>query len=179
MLPKVLQQLFESTKYHREKHECGGYPYEHGDVLMTLVAALRPKRVLEIGTALGFTTVCLALGCADTKIETIDQDPSHLEKAKENFTEFGITDRIMIHSGKAEGILATLSPEFDLIFFDAYVPSMKFLTQFERLLKRNGVLITANMFLRDATGGKYMRALSKPNYYKTGVFADTTISVRL
>ncbi len=56
---------------------------------------------------------------------------------------------------------------------------MKFLSEFERLLPIGGLLITANMFLRDKTGGKYMRALQKTKHWQTAVFSDTAVSVKL
>ena len=99
--------------------------------------------------------------------------------ANENWQELGVSDRITGYLEKAEVILPTLSGPYDLIFFDGHVPSLKFLIEFERLLKKDGLLVTANMFLRDATGGKYMRALGNHKKWQVGTFADTTVALKL
>lgn len=60
-----------------------------------------------------------------------------------------------------------------------YVPQMKLLLQFERLLKARRLLITANLFLRDSKGGTYLKSLKNEKKWVTGVFADTAISTKL
>jgi predicted O-methyltransferase YrrM len=144
-----------------------------------LVNVSKSKQILELGTGLGYTAAFMSLHNEDIHIETIDRDEGHMGLARENWQELGVSDRIMDHLEKAEVILPTLTRQYDLIFFDGHVPSMKFLIQFERLLKKDGLLITANMFLRDKTGGKYMRALQKNNKWQIGVFADTAVALKL
>lgn len=174
-----IQNLFETCKRHREDHSCGGYPYEYGDVLSSLVAALKPKRILEVGTGLGYTTVCMAYGFENTEIDTIDQDEFHSQLAFDHWEEVGLQTRITQHIDKAEAVLPTLKAPYDFIFFDGYAPSMKFMIQYEKLLKKGGVLMTANLFVKDETGGKYVRELKREWKWKSGFFADTAISVKL
>lgn len=174
-----LKLLFERSLKHQEEHHCGGHPYQHGDLLRLFVSLIKAKRVLELGTGLGYTAICLAQGLDFAQIDTIDRDELHLSLAEKNWEGFEVRDRIHPLFGKAEEVLPTLRPEYDLIFFDGYTPSMKFLLQFERLLKKDGLLITANMFLRDKTGGKYMRALQRTKRWITAVFSDTAVSVKL
>jgi len=179
MMKDELNNIFVSSLKHRAEHECGGYPYEHADVLAVLVNALNAQRILELGTGLGYTSSVMASSSATSHIDTIDQDSSHMEMAQGNWDELDLSSQITPRLGKAEAILPELSGPYDLIFFDGHVPSLKFLIQFERLLRKGGLLITANMFLRDQTGGKYMRALQKPNQWRLGVFADTALTVKL
>lgn len=175
-----LQLIFEKSSEHRLDHQCGGYPYEHGDVLSALVAATKSKRVLEFGTGLGYTAACLALGNnGHVYVDTIDQDQSHIDIALDNWRSLDLEKYITAHHGKAEAILPDLSDSYDLIFFDGYAPSLKFLVHFERLLKQNGTLVTANLFVKDPKGGKYVRALKNNQKWKSGFFADTAISVKL
>lgn len=174
-----LQKLFEFCHNHREEHQCGGYPYEHGDVLTSLVAAVKPKRVLEVGTGLGYTTACIVHGFSEAIIDTIDQDPFHSQLALDNWEELGITSRITQHIDKAEAVLLTLHAPYDVIFFDGYAPSMKFMIQYEKLLKKGGVLMTANLFVKVETGGKYVRELKREWKWQSGFFADTAISIKL
>jgi predicted O-methyltransferase YrrM len=174
-----LQQLFQKTFDHRITHACGGHPYEHGSVLTALVAATRATKILEVGTALGYTTACLAYGNTAAQITTIDQDAEHLKIAQENWKDLKIENRIQIFADKAEAVLPTLSEQYNFIFFDAYAPQVFMLNHFKRLLKKGGVLVTANLYLKDKTGGKYVRELNNSIRWKTGFFADSSLSVKL
>jgi predicted O-methyltransferase YrrM len=101
-----------------------------------------------------------------------------LEFAQSYWEKFSVKDRITAYHGKAEAILPTLSGPYDFIFFDGYAPSLKFLVHFDRLLKIDGLLVTANLFVKDPKGGKYLRALNRPHKWQTAVFADTAISLK-
>lgn len=179
MYQTILETIFDNASTHRKDHQCGGYPYEHGYVLSALVASTLPERILEFGTGLGYTTACLALGNREATIDTIDQDDSHITMAKNNWEKLDIQHQIHTYHGKAEAILPELSGIYDLIFFDGYAPSLKFLVHFERLLKKRGLLVTANLFVKDPKGGKYLCALQNSKKWQTGIFADTAISAKL
>lgn len=174
-----LPTVFETCQKHRQEHQCGGYPYEYGDVLSSLVAATKPQKILEVGTGLGYTAVCMMSGFGQAFIDTIDQDAEHSLLAKRQWQAAGIEKQITQHIDKAEAVLPTLSGPYDFIFFDAYAPSMKFMIQYERLLKKGGVLMTANLFVKDESGGKYVRELKRKWKWRSGFFADTAISVKL
>jgi predicted O-methyltransferase YrrM len=176
---KSLDDYYLIATQHRVSHACGGVPYQHGDVLSAIVAVARPLRVLELGTGVGYSAACILNGYDKTLIETIDQDSTHLAIANENWQKLGIAKRVTTHCDKAEVVLPRLSGSYDLIFADGYEPSMKFLLHFERLLKKGGVLLTANLFLKDPQGGRYLRELLKSHRWQTGVFGDTALSVKL
>jgi len=174
-----LKRLFLYAKKHREEHACGGYPYEHAEILRLFITSTSAKKILELGTGTGYTAAYMASISSDIHIDTIDQDEDHGKIAQSNWEKLGIDQQVRQYLGKAESVLPGLRDIYDLIFFDGYSPSMKFLTHFERLLKKNGILITANMFLKDELGGKYMRALQRSNRYQMGVIEDTTIAIKL
>ncbi len=174
-----IEELFDITAAHQKEHDCGGHPYQYGDVLTTLITALQPVRVLEVGTALGYTAACIARGSQGVFVETIDQDATHLEQARKYWNELHYSQQIEDYEGKAEEILPQLSDEYDLIFFDGYTPQLKFLPYFAKLLRKNGVLVTANLFLSDSKGGRYLTLLQDKEKWQTGVFADTALSVKL
>ncbi len=179
MYTDQLSAIFDDAQSHREEHRCGGYPYQHGDVLTALVAATNSQNILELGTGLGYTAACLALGNSASTIHTIDQDQSHLDTAQNNWKSLNLQERIKVYHGKAEAILPELTDEFDMVFFDGYAPSLKFLIHFERLLKKRGLLVTANLFVKDPLGGRYVRALKDNKKWQSGFFADTAVSVKL
>jgi len=179
MTNEDLDRIFKETAEHRKEHECGSYPYESASILPDLIEKIKAKRILELGTGLGYTSSVMAISNKDLHIDTIDRDLEHMKSAKKNWEDLGISDQITSYSDKAEIILPELKGPYDVIFFDGHVPSMKFLLEFERLLRRGGMLVTANMFLRDKTGGKYMRALQKPYRWSVSTIDDTAIATKL
>jgi predicted O-methyltransferase YrrM len=94
--------------------------WETGRLLATLVAALRPRRVLEIGTAIGYSTLHMAreLG-PDGRIVTLERNPERIRQALDFWTRGGVTDRIELVAGDALESLGRLDGPFDLVFLDA------------------------------------------------------------
>lgn len=174
----VLKNLYYSALEHREIHSCGAVPYQNGEMLVNLVKKHKAIKILEIGTGVGYSAVCLSFGNRNARIETIDKDAIHIMFAKENCAKLKLGKRISFHQAKAEDIFPTLNYGYDLIFYDGHVPQRKFVVQFERLLKKGGIAITANLFLSDPSGGKYLKLL-KTNQWNTKVEGDTAISVKL
>ena len=177
MTDKQKNTYFKESLYHKNQHLCGTYPYEQVSSLAKTAVSIRATRILELGTGIGYATACLATALPQGQIDTIDQDKTHLSIAQKWWETLGVYN-ITSLEGKGEDILPTLSPEYDLIFFDGYVPQVKFLTQFDRLLRKGGILVTANLFLRDENGGKYLTQLKNTTKWKTEIFADTAISLK-
>lgn len=171
-------EIFQACLEHRASHACGAYPYASGEVLALLSKTIEAKNILEIGTGLGYSALCLLAQSQESRIITIDQDESHVAFAKKYWQEQKVLNRIISYIEKAEDVLARLDEQFDLIFFDGYVPQMKMLLKFEKLIREDGLLITANLFLRDDKGGRYLNRLQDKRYWETGIFSDTAISVR-
>jgi predicted O-methyltransferase YrrM len=94
--------------------------WETGRLLATLVAALRPKRVLEVGTAIGYSTLHMAreLG-PDGRIVTLERDPERIRQALDFWARGGVADRIELVAGDALESLERLPGPFDLVFLDA------------------------------------------------------------
>lgn len=179
MQQSYLHAFFEKAKIHQIQHQCGGVPYEHAAMLTVIVSAIRPSHILEVGTGIGYSAACLLAGDNHTQLDTIDQDSTHIALAQKEWITLGIADRITVFQGKAEGILPTIHTQYDCIFYDGYVPQNKIYVQFERILRKGGVLITANLYLHDPTGGNYLRKLKNTAKWQTATFADTAIAVKL
>ncbi len=175
-MDEVLNNLYESSLEHRRIHQCGAVPFQHGKFLTDFVASTKAERILEIGTGVGYSTICLALGNEEANIETIDKDPIHVALAKENCEKLGLKN-ITFHESKAEEILPKLSEQFDLIFYDGFTPQKKFVDEFERLLKKGGTLLSTNLFLSDLSGGGYLKLL-QTDKWNTKVTGDTAISIK-
>lgn len=179
MIQQFLKTYYDEILIHQKEHRCTGVPYEYASMLTILVKATGAKKILEVGTGIGYSAAALIGGNDNVFIETIDEDIMHLEIAKKKWKELGLSERIIDYWGKAEDILPTLQDGYDVIFFDANTPQKKFLPEFERILKTNGLLITTNLFLKDSKGGKYLVELQNEKKWSTALFADTALSVRV
>lgn len=88
--------------------------------LKTMVAAKRPRRILEVGTAVGYSALLMCrVMPEECRITTIEKYPPRIAAAKENFRAAGEEERIRLLEGDAEEILRSLEGEFDFVFMDA------------------------------------------------------------
>lgn len=119
----LLSELRSKTFGEREdKSMLSGF-YQ-GRLLAMLSKMIRPKRILEIGTYMGYSALCLAEGLADDgKIITLDVEPETNAVAKSFWAKSELNDRIESHLGDATQIIPTLDETFDLVFIDADKPN--------------------------------------------------------
>jgi predicted O-methyltransferase YrrM len=179
--PDPFAQVRSQTLRHRAQHGCGTYPFEDGAILGVIAAAVAPERVLEFGCALGYTALWFAHGAKAAKIDTIERDAEHVRLARENFSAFGVADRVTVHQGDFAGVLPKLVAGYDLAFFDGFSPTPDYLRAFQRLVRRRGVLISSNLHFRDAETRAYRELLFDGGAWLTAAIADgdTAMSVRL
>ncbi|HHX12321.1 MAG TPA: O-methyltransferase [Clostridiales bacterium] len=126
-------------------------------VLRFLLNLLKPKKILEVGTAIGFSALFMSeYTSMDTKITTIEKVPMRLEVAKKNLADdnFPNRDKITLCQGDAIDVLKELVSEkrdYDFIFLDAAKGQyMNFLPELMKLLSPDGILLTDNV-LQDGT----------------------------
>ena len=116
-------------------------------LLKVLIAMKQPHRILEIGTAVGFSAILMAeYAPDDCKITTIEQYEKRIPAAKENFRRAGYQERIQLLEGDAAVIMPQLEDTYDFIFMDAakgQYPAL--LDDCLRLLGPGGVLISDNV----------------------------------
>jgi predicted O-methyltransferase YrrM len=93
--------------------------WETGRLLATLVAALDPKAVLEVGTAIGYSTLHMAEQLRSGRIYTLERDESRIAQARDYFARAGVDDRIEIVDGDALESIQSLEGPFDFLFLDA------------------------------------------------------------
>ena len=91
-----------------------------GRLLRVLVTAMAPMRVLEIGTAIGFSTLWMASALPPGgRIDTIDPDRSRTDRARRYWLRAGVTDRVRVVNEPALRVLPRLAPGIDFAFIDA------------------------------------------------------------
>ena len=146
-----------------------------GQFLNLLVRMTQPKRLLEIGTLGGYSTICMARALpVDGRIVTIEFSPRHAEVARKNLKSAGVLDRVDLRLGPALQILPMLQSEgagpFDFIFIDADKQSNAEYVKWALRLSRVGTTIVVDNVVRD---GKVVDGKSKdPDIVGTRRMAD-------
>ena len=115
--------------------------------LKVMLAVKKPKRILEIGTAVGFSALFMAEhdACLE-ELVTIENYEKRIPIAKKNIERAGESERIKLLNGDALSVMQTLTKPFDFIFMDAAKAQyINFLPEVLRLLKTDGVLVSDNV----------------------------------
>lgn len=109
-----------------------------------------PKKILEIGTAVGYSASCFVRYTEGANIDTIELDKERAEQAIQNIEKIGVSKRINIIIGNAVEILPTLKDnEYDIIFIDAAKSKYSiFLEESIRLVKKNGIILADNVLYK-------------------------------
>lgn len=115
--------------------------------LKVLLLLKKPKRILEIGTAVGFSSILMSEYTQDgCKIDTIENYEKRIRKAEENIRRAGKEDRIHLLRGDAMEILKGLNESYDVVFVDAAKAQYVFyFPEVMRLLNKGGMLISDNV----------------------------------
>lgn len=143
----------EELKIVKEKALENHIPIIMDDTLEKIEEILKeekPKRILEIGTAVGYSATMFAKYTdEDCIIDTIEIDEERAKEAKENIEKIGVADRINIMVGNAVDILPTISQEYDIVFIDAAKGKYPvFLENAIRLIKNGGVILADNILYK-------------------------------
>ncbi len=116
-------------------------------LLRFLTTLTKPKSILEVGTAVGFSAILMAENTSsDCRITTIENYEKRIPKARENFKASGYEAKITLLEGDASDILPGLDGPYDMIFMDAAKGQyIHFLPEVKRLLSQGGLLISDNV----------------------------------
>lgn len=117
------------------------------ELLRILLKIKKPERILEVGTAIGFSSVFMGeCSSSETKITTIENYPPRIARAKENIRMAGMEGKIRLLEGDAADILKTLDGFYDFVFMDAAKGQyIHFLPEILRLLPSEGILVSDNV----------------------------------
>ena len=120
------------------------------EVVANILSKIKPKRILEIGTAVGYSAICFSSYLAnDGKIDTIERDSARASEARENIKKVEVEDKIQIYEGDAVEILPTLQEQYDVVFIDAAKGKYPFFLQEAlRIIKPGGTIIADNVLYK-------------------------------
>lgn len=161
--------------------------------LFTLLTHLKPKRILEIGTAVAYSTMFFAEVCGDCHIDTIEFSEKNFEIASSNVEKFGMQDKISIHLGdgaeQTEKLREQGAEAYDLVFIDASKSHYKeFWEAAIKLCKNGSIIISDNVLMKAMTASdeydtkgryktnirrmrEYVEFIHQLDYCKTSVMA--------
>ena len=143
---------------------------ETGELLNMILRLKKAKNMLEVGTSTGYSTIWCAEAISEQsgKIITIEQNPSKIKRANENFSKAGISDIVMIKEGLALQILTELNSKkeyqchFDFVLIDADKENViKYFDLIFPMVSVGGVIVTDNMFYPE----KYQQEMKKFSDY--------------
>ena len=128
-----------------------GIPVADEETLNFLLLTLemyQPKRILEIGTAVGLSGIAMLQTLPDAKLTTIELEEERYQEAKQNFTDFAVDGRVTAYLGDAGEILAMMNGQFDFVFLDGPKAQYeKYLFDLKRLMKKGAVLFSDDVLL--------------------------------
>jgi predicted O-methyltransferase YrrM len=125
---------------------------QQGKFLCLLAGAIRARRILEIGTLGGFSTIWLARGAGpDGRVVTLEYEPKHAEVARANIDRAGVGDRVEVVVGAALETLPTVTGPFDLVFIDADKENNASYLEWAIRLTQPGSVIVVDNVIRDGT----------------------------
>lgn len=120
------------------------------EVIAKVLTEKKPKRILEIGTAVGYSAMCFSKYLAeDGLIDTIERDEERIEEAKQNFKKVEVENKINLYEGDAVEILPTLNEKYDVVFIDAAKGKYPFfLKEALRMLNKDGIILADNILYK-------------------------------
>lgn len=120
------------------------------EVIAKILDEIKPKKILEIGTAVGYSAICFSEYLQENgKIDTIERDTEKVKEARKNIKKAEVEEKINIYEGDAVEILPTLNDEYDVVFIDAAKGKYPFfLNQALRMIKPGGVIFADNILYK-------------------------------
>ena len=120
------------------------------EVIEKYLSKNKPNRILEIGTAVGYSAICFTEFLAENGvIDTIEREADRVEEAKKNIKLAEVENKINIYQGDAVEILPTLNQQYDVVFIDAAKGKYPFfLKEALRMINKNGIIFADNILYK-------------------------------
>ena len=144
---KPVAGALEELEAFARKENIPIIPHETVAYFRLLLQALQPKKILEIGTAIGFSALLMAENAPDAQITTIDRNEEMIGFAKENLAKYDQRKQITLLEGDAVDVLQDLTETYDFVFMDsAKSKYVVFLPQVLKRLNPGGLVLIDDVF---------------------------------
>lgn len=167
----LLKEVADYTyQHHAHSHMLSGHL--QGKLLEMISCMVRPDRILEIGTFMGYSALCLAKGLTESgKLHTIELREEDAGKAQQYFDRSFFREKIILHVGDALKIFDELDESWDLVFIDA--DKVSYINYFDRIFSQvrpGGFILADNVLyhghvLEKEIKGKNAKAIQAFNDY--------------
>ena len=138
-------EVEQALRIYAEKNRVPILRSDAAAFMRTLVSLKKPMRILEVGTAIGYSSILMSECCLQSKIDTIEIDPDSVVLARENIRKAGKADKIRVIAGDGAEVMSALKQPYDMIFMDA--AKGQYINLYEdamRLLNIGGLLVCDN-----------------------------------
>lgn len=176
-LDQKLAELFETSRLNQRAFRSGAFPYKHYNLLALFVHSLQPKKILELGTGIGLTSIAMSLASPNSWIDSIDLGERNQKIAKENAQNFGAKVNFICASFR-DG-LQGLKNDYDVTFFDGFEANLSEFTILENHLRIGGMMICANIWNNDELNPCFIQMQKSELYKNFFYFDDTAIAIRV
>ena len=156
------------------------------DVISKILKKNKPKNILEIGTAVGYSAMCFSEYLDEKgQIDTIERDEERIKEARQNIKKVGVEDKINILEGDAVDILPTLNKKYDMIFIDAAKGKYPFfLKESLRMLSEKGIIFADDILYKGYVFGGYNKhkqrtAVNNLREYVAKVTQDPSLDTQI
>lgn len=156
------------------------------EVVAKILQEIKPSRILEIGTAVGYSAICFSEYLKeDGRIDTIEREEERAKQARENIKKVEVENKIQIYEGDAVEILPTLQGSYDVVFIDAAKGKYPFfLEQALRMSHEGTVIIADNVLYKgyvmsDYNKHKQRTAVRNLREYIANITNDTNLETEI
>jgi predicted O-methyltransferase YrrM len=160
---KKTDSLVEEMEAYAQEHNVPILSWESAEFLEQLILIKDPRRVLELGTAIAYSTIRIARNLkGKSVIHTIEKSADNILLAKEFIAKSGLINKIKVLEGDAVNVMPQLKKKYDLIFLDVDKEDYKRLFDYSLvLLRRGGIMVVDNLLWHG-----YAASIRVPSQYK-------------
>lgn len=143
-----------------------------GQVLVEAITERKPRKILEIGTLVGYSALLMALHMPkNAKITAIEKSEGLVKIAKRNIKKAGLSKRIEVVQGDARKVIPSLSGKFDFVFIDAEKSEyLDYLRLAEPKMSKSCVVVADNVKIFKNTMDDYLNHVRNPKNYKSKTY---------
>lgn len=148
-MDKFVSKVMKELEFEAETYNIPIIRESERQLLFKTVYENKPKRILEIGTAIGFSALLMATANDDAIIDTVEKDTKRFERAKKAIEDANMTERINCISGDAGKVISELSGNYDFVYLDGpkgqYLNHLK---KIEKILSEKAVIVADNVLFK-------------------------------